>query len=72
LFGTLPVKAQNDKTCSKFGEHSFLGPLVFAYGCKKKGKKNSTYLMFNLPLTKSWQKRNTARQCRTSDEKQYY
>ena len=30
------------------------------------------YLVFNLPLTKSSQKRKTARHCRTSDEKQYF
>jgi len=33
---------------------------------KERKRKNSTYLMFNLPLTKSSQQRKTARHCKTS------
>jgi len=70
-WGRCLSKHKMAKHARNLGGHSFLAPPVCAYGCKKKGKKNSTYLMFNLPLTKNSQKRKTARHYRTSDEKQY-
>jgi len=43
-----------------------LAPLAWPMFTRKEWKrKNSTYLMFNLPLTKSSQQRKTARHCRT-------
>jgi len=52
LFGTLPVKAQNDKICYEFFRgHGPFGPPVYAYGYKKRMKYKDQYLMFNLPLT---------------------
>jgi len=63
LFGTLPVKTKNDMIFQKFGGP---WPPGYAYGYKKERKrKNSTYLIFSLPLTKSSQQHNTARHCRT-------
>jgi len=45
-----------------------LAPSGYAYGCKKRMKKKGQYLlylMFNLPLTKRSQQRNTTSHCRT-------
>ena len=65
LFKTLLVKAQNNKICQKFvGVYSSLG---YACGYKKRMHSKPTYLMFNLPLTKSSQQRKTMQK---SDEKQ--
>jgi len=41
-----------------------LAPLLRLW-LQKTNKKESTYLMFNIPRTKSSQQRKTARHCRT-------
>ena len=66
LFGTLPVKAQNDKTCQKFlGSMVPLTPSGYACGYKKIMKKKEQYLS----TSKSSQQDCQALQ--NSDEKQY-
>ena len=59
------LKHKMTRYSRNIGRHGTLGPYVFAYGYKKRIKKNKQYLMLNLPLTKISQQLKTARHCRT-------
>ena len=68
---TLPVKAQNDNTCQKFSGNGPIVSLATPMVTRKEWKrKNSTYLMFNLPdKNLATTQESQARQ--NSDENQY-
>ena len=67
----LPVKEHNDKICLKFKGNGPLAPLTTPMVTRKEWKrKNSTFLMFNLP-DKKLATMQGSQALQNSDEKQY-